>query len=163
MKDEDCEGTKISYKYISSSKVIYYRAGIALMMEAVNTSETLVSYWVTTRRNIPNDCHLQCHLLITTVVHFFSYDVRWDTQQPTTITGWGQPSTEAFGCSLAALRDICILRSSLQYSVVTFCRIGIASQPDLEICTGRNCRTSLGPRTIWPKPEVYLQTCQNVG
>jgi hypothetical protein len=31
---------------------------IALMMEAVSTSETSVSYYQTTRRNIPEDNHL---------------------------------------------------------------------------------------------------------
>jgi hypothetical protein len=31
----------------------------ALMMEAVSTSETSVSFDGTTRRNIPEDCHLQ--------------------------------------------------------------------------------------------------------
>jgi hypothetical protein len=31
----------------------------ALMMEAVSTSETLVNFYETTRRNIPKDSHLQ--------------------------------------------------------------------------------------------------------
>jgi hypothetical protein len=32
---------------------------VALMMEAVSNSETLVNFYETTRRNIPEDCHLQ--------------------------------------------------------------------------------------------------------
>jgi hypothetical protein len=32
---------------------------IALMMEAANTSETSVNVYQTTRRNIPEDCHLR--------------------------------------------------------------------------------------------------------
>jgi hypothetical protein len=31
---------------------------IALMMDAANTSETSVNFYQTTRRNIPEDCHL---------------------------------------------------------------------------------------------------------
>jgi hypothetical protein len=31
---------------------------IALMMEAANTSETLLNFYQTTRRNIPEDSHL---------------------------------------------------------------------------------------------------------
>jgi hypothetical protein len=31
---------------------------IALMMEAVSTSETSVYFYETTKRNIPEDCHL---------------------------------------------------------------------------------------------------------
>jgi hypothetical protein len=31
---------------------------IALMMEAVSTSETSVNFYETTRRNIPEGCHL---------------------------------------------------------------------------------------------------------
>jgi hypothetical protein len=34
---------------------------IALMMEAVNTSETSVSFYQATRRNIPEDSHLHTH------------------------------------------------------------------------------------------------------
>jgi hypothetical protein len=37
---------------------IYRRFRRALMMEAVSTSETLVSVYQTTRRNIPEDSHL---------------------------------------------------------------------------------------------------------
>jgi hypothetical protein len=43
------------------------RANIDLMMEAESTSDTSVNYFETTRRNIPRDSHLQCHLLITTI------------------------------------------------------------------------------------------------
>jgi hypothetical protein len=32
---------------------------IALMMEAVSTSETVVNFYQPTRRNIPEDIHLQ--------------------------------------------------------------------------------------------------------
>jgi hypothetical protein len=35
---------------------------IALMMEAVHTSETSVSFYKTTRRNIPEDGHLHTRL-----------------------------------------------------------------------------------------------------
>jgi hypothetical protein len=35
------------------------RAHIVLMMEAVRTSETLVNFYETTRRNIPEGCHLE--------------------------------------------------------------------------------------------------------
>jgi hypothetical protein len=34
---------------------------IALMMEAVSTSETSVNFYQTTRRNIPEDSHLHTH------------------------------------------------------------------------------------------------------
>jgi hypothetical protein len=34
---------------------------IALMMEAARTSETLVNFYQTTRRNNPDDSHLRTH------------------------------------------------------------------------------------------------------
>jgi 16S rRNA C1402 (ribose-2'-O) methylase RsmI len=39
------------------------RALIALMMEAARTSETLVSFYQTTRRYNPKDSHLRTHRL----------------------------------------------------------------------------------------------------
>jgi hypothetical protein len=36
-------------------------SGIALMMEAASTSETLVNFYQTTRRNNPDDSHLHTH------------------------------------------------------------------------------------------------------
>jgi hypothetical protein len=42
--------------------------GIALMMEAVNTSETSVNFYQTTRRNIPEDSHL-CFTYVVPVRH----------------------------------------------------------------------------------------------
>jgi hypothetical protein len=38
-----------------------HHQGIALMMEAPSTSETLVNFYQTTRRNIPEDNHLRTH------------------------------------------------------------------------------------------------------
>jgi hypothetical protein len=40
---------------------VYQRALIALMMEAVRTSETFVNFYQTTRRYNPEDNHLQSH------------------------------------------------------------------------------------------------------
>jgi hypothetical protein len=37
---------------------------IALIMEAASTSETPVNFYQTTRRNIPEDSHLQAHILL---------------------------------------------------------------------------------------------------
>jgi hypothetical protein len=42
-------------KFTDVSEVL--TASIALMMEAVSTSETSVSFYQTTRRNIPEDGH----------------------------------------------------------------------------------------------------------
>jgi hypothetical protein len=41
------------------SLVKVYRRFIDLIMEAENTSETSVNFYQTTRRNIPEDSHLQ--------------------------------------------------------------------------------------------------------
>jgi uncharacterized integral membrane protein len=38
---------------------------VALMMEAVNTSETSVSFYQTTQCNIPEDSHLQILISVT--------------------------------------------------------------------------------------------------
>jgi hypothetical protein len=40
---------------------------IALMMEAVNTSETLVNFYETTLRNIPEDSHLHTRVVSYTM------------------------------------------------------------------------------------------------
>jgi hypothetical protein len=45
------------------------RASIALTIETTSTSEMSVGFYETTRRNIPEDSHLQCHLLITTSIY----------------------------------------------------------------------------------------------
>jgi hypothetical protein len=39
-------------------KLIMQFSLITLMMEAINTSETSVNFYQTSRRNIPEDCHL---------------------------------------------------------------------------------------------------------
>jgi hypothetical protein len=49
---------------------------IALMMEAVSTSETLVNFYQTTRRNIPEDSHLHTRRdnlksYLISLLHFF--------------------------------------------------------------------------------------------
>jgi hypothetical protein len=41
-----------------TTSIIRAIIAIALMMEAVSTSETLVNFYKTTRRNIPEDSHL---------------------------------------------------------------------------------------------------------
>jgi hypothetical protein len=41
--------------------VFWVVAMIALMMEAARTSETLVNFYQTTRRNNPEDSHLRTH------------------------------------------------------------------------------------------------------
>jgi hypothetical protein len=41
---------------------------IALMMEAASTSETLVNLYQTTRRNNPEDSHLQVTHIVTTIL-----------------------------------------------------------------------------------------------
>jgi hypothetical protein len=47
---------------------------IALMMEAASTSETLVNFYQTTRRNIPEDSHLHfVYYLIYVTPPFFSF------------------------------------------------------------------------------------------
>jgi hypothetical protein len=45
------------------------RRVIALMMQAVSTSETSVNFYQTTRRNIPEDSHLHHHLLLLLCKH----------------------------------------------------------------------------------------------
>jgi hypothetical protein len=40
---------------------VFWNAMIALMMEAVSTSETSVNIYQTTLRNIPGDSHLHTH------------------------------------------------------------------------------------------------------
>jgi hypothetical protein len=49
---------------------------ITLMMEAASTSETLVNFYRTTRRAIPEDCHLQTRRrenLKSHLMHIFLY------------------------------------------------------------------------------------------
>jgi hypothetical protein len=47
-------------KFTDVSEVLFaYNKLIALMMEAESTSETSVNFYQTTRRNIPEDNHLQ--------------------------------------------------------------------------------------------------------
>jgi hypothetical protein len=41
---------------------------IALMMEAISTSETSINFYETTRRNIPEDGHLQNRFILHTPV-----------------------------------------------------------------------------------------------
>jgi hypothetical protein len=44
---------------------------LALMMEEVNTSETIFSFYQTTRRNIPEDCHLHVPALVNILIFLF--------------------------------------------------------------------------------------------
>jgi hypothetical protein len=46
-------------KYFPQHPVLKHRTIIALMMEAVSTSETSVNFYQTKRRNILEDSHLQ--------------------------------------------------------------------------------------------------------
>jgi hypothetical protein len=43
-----------------------------LMIEAARTSETLVNFYLTTRRNIPEDWHLR-------IIALFTVTMKWDT------------------------------------------------------------------------------------
>jgi hypothetical protein len=52
------------YKFTDVSEVLaasIIRAMIVLMMEIVNTSETLVNFYQTTWRNNPEDSHIQMY------------------------------------------------------------------------------------------------------
>jgi hypothetical protein len=71
---------------------------IALMIEAVSTFETLVNFYDTTRRNIPQDCHLQLCLILTSpllwlqwyllgsIFRTSSINVRWITLKGDALT-----------------------------------------------------------------------------
>jgi hypothetical protein len=48
----------------------FIRAMITLIMEAASTSETSVNFYQTTRRNNPEDSHLQNMCFITYVIRF---------------------------------------------------------------------------------------------
>jgi hypothetical protein len=54
------------------------QASISLMMEAVSTSETSVNIYETARRSIPEDSHLQCHLLITSSIYSWIDSIEWN-------------------------------------------------------------------------------------
>jgi hypothetical protein len=49
----------------SMKMTVIWDAIIALMMEAVSTSGTLINFYETTRRNIPDNSHLQEHRSVT--------------------------------------------------------------------------------------------------
>jgi hypothetical protein len=51
------------------------RAIIALMMEAASTSKTLVNFYQTTQRNIPEDSHLQTRCCEDLKSHLLGCDV----------------------------------------------------------------------------------------
>jgi hypothetical protein len=70
--------------------------------------------------------------------------LRWDIQQPITTAGWGQPSAEAFSCSLAAVRDVCI-------GAVQCCHV----LPFSHCESGLNHLTS-AVRYIWQQLRVRL-------
>jgi hypothetical protein len=63
------------------SLVEVYRRFVAMMMEAVSTSETSVNCYQTTRRNIPEDSHLhtrrrenlKSHLIFLLPVYSYSF------------------------------------------------------------------------------------------
>jgi hypothetical protein len=52
---------------------IFWDAAIALIMEAVSSSEMSVSIYDTTRRNIPEDSHLHIILLFLSPHVFYSW------------------------------------------------------------------------------------------
>jgi hypothetical protein len=66
------------YKFTDVSEVLIASIVIALMMEAVNTSETSVNFYQTTQHNIPEDSHLhtcrrdnpKSHLLCNILIEF---------------------------------------------------------------------------------------------
>jgi hypothetical protein len=49
----------LSYVYVWEWETNNWSTKFTLIMEAVSTSETLVNFYLTTRRNIPEDRHLQ--------------------------------------------------------------------------------------------------------
>jgi hypothetical protein len=49
----------LEYIDVSTYVNVMFLTAIALMMEAISTSETSVDIYQTTRRNIPEDSHLQ--------------------------------------------------------------------------------------------------------
>jgi hypothetical protein len=53
------------------------RASIALMMESISTSETSVNFYEITRRNIRDDSHLQCQLLLTNSIYSKTGSLEW--------------------------------------------------------------------------------------
>jgi hypothetical protein len=56
-------------------------------------------------------------------IHFLTKPgIRWEIQQPIKMGGLMQPSAEVFICRFTVVRDIFVLSSSLQCSVVKFYR-----------------------------------------
>jgi hypothetical protein len=64
-----------------------------------------------------------------TIVHsfFMKLELCCDIHQPITIVWWGQPSAEAFSCSLTVVQVVCIVSISVQCSIVTFYHLAIAN------------------------------------
>jgi hypothetical protein len=52
------------YKFTDCHRFLHLQGGIALIMEAVRTSETWVNFHQTARRNIPEDSHLHAVSLL---------------------------------------------------------------------------------------------------
>jgi hypothetical protein len=52
-----CEG--VDWIHLDQDRDRWRANAIALMMEAVSTSETSVNFYQTTRRNIPDDSHVK--------------------------------------------------------------------------------------------------------
>jgi hypothetical protein len=64
-----------------------FMTAIALMMEAVSTSETSFSSYQTTRRNIPEDSHLQCISCRRFFLLFISASCHYQMTRGTTTQG----------------------------------------------------------------------------
>jgi hypothetical protein len=98
-----------------------YHLGVTHVRFAVNMSS--VVFWVVTPRSLVGfgTTYRFSWRWTVPILHFFSYEA-WQSLGNTTANqtgGWRQPSAKAVGCRFTIVRDVSVLGSSNQCSVVT--------------------------------------------
>jgi hypothetical protein len=109
---------------------------IALMMEAASTSETSVSYYQTTRRNIPVDSHLHPFFIYSSFMIIFLYLLK---------------------CSVRLLEMLSYVRLKERWSVCTFVIGSCLTRADRQLAVSENICTEPHEPYFHPFPVPCVQ------